>query len=76
MTGEPAPKLIGVGMDHGYDYPPGGLVPGHAQYQMGQTDLQYMDHGNNLQGQFGPLRSGMLGNHAFPSGWSGQSRQH
>jgi hypothetical protein len=79
MRGEPTllgSSMMGVGMNYGWDYPPSGVAQGNDQYQMGPVDPQYMDYGNNLQDQFGPPGSGMLGNHTFPPGWSGQAGQH
>jgi hypothetical protein len=76
IAGEPTPLLLGVGMNHDWDYPPGGVAPANGQYQMGQIDPQYMDYGNSIQGQFDPPGPGILGNHPYPPGWSGHTGQH
>ena len=76
MSRGSAPLLMGVGMNHDWNYPPGGIAPGNEQYQMGQMGSQYMDYGNGLEGQFGPPGPDMLSNNPYPPGWSGHTGQH
>jgi hypothetical protein len=74
MTTEPNAllnsALVGGGMNDGWQYTQGGVAQGNGQFQMDQMNeqCQYMFEGN-VQHQFGPSGSNILGDDAFSTGW-------
>jgi len=65
--------LISGAINDGWEYSQSGIAQGNGQFEMSQMnqECQFM-FGDNLQNQFGPSGSDILGDDAFSTSWAGQ----